>query len=323
MSQASGHAVTQEAPAGRPGTARATGERLFISLGGYFYATGKARTMATETTLTSAKAWAPDKGAFNPAEAVPTALILQHSTVAGVIEGDEPALRVAYVNDDAASFTVEGVEIDEANPGLDEAVVHTAKITQLVRLSREQFYQEGASRELSESVRRAIVKKADQAFLTQLAPIGPAVAPSAGLLNITDIETGGPVAANLDELIDLVATLEANGGSPSGIILDPVAWASLRKIKAATDSAMGLLGAGTNDSQRMLLDLPVTVSNALTEGSGVVVDSSAIVSAVGPVRVDTNDSVYFTSDGVALRATWRIGWTAVRPNRIGSFTVTA
>ena len=74
---------------------------------------------------------------------------------------------------------------------------------------------------------------------------------------------------------------------------------------------------------RMLLDLPVTVSNAMTPNSGLVIDRSAIVSAVGPVNVATDESVYFTSDGVALRATWRIGWNLVRPNRIGKFTVTA
>ena len=285
--------------------------------------TGKANIMATETTLSSAKAWAPDQGAFNPAEAVPEALILQHSTISGVIEGDAPALRVAYVTDDSASFTVEGVAIDEANPGLNEVLVHTAKITQLVRLSNEQFNQVGTAAELSTSVRRAIVKKANQAFLTQTAPVAPAVAPSAGLLNVTGIENGGAVADNLDKLVDLIAELEANGATPSGIILDPLAWASLRKFKTATGSEVGILGAGTNDAQKMLLDLPVTVTNALSANSGLVVDKSAVVSAVGPVRVATDDSVYFNSDSVALRATWRIGWNIVRADRIGKFTVTA
>lgn len=277
----------------------------------------------TETTLTSAKAWAPDQGAFSPAEVVPDALILQHSTVSGIIEGDAPALRVAYVTDDTAKFTAEGAEIDEANPGLNEVLVHTAKITQLIRLSNEQYRQAGTANELSVSVQRAIVKKANQAFLTQTAPVGPAVSPPAGLVNVTGIVSGDPVADNLDNLVDLVALLEANGGTPSGIILDPLAWASLRKFKTATGSEVSILGAGTNDAQKMLLDLPVTVTNALTANSGLVVDNTAIVSAVGPVNVATDESVYFTSDGIALRATWRIGWNLVRPNRIGKFTVTA
>jgi hypothetical protein len=45
------------------------------------------------------------------------------------------------------------------------------------------------------------------------------------------------------------------------------------------------------------------------------------VSAVGPVNIATSDQHYFSSDSIALRATWRIGWNVVRPNRIGVFTV--
>ena len=278
--------------------------------------------MANISTLTSSKAWAPDHNVFNPANVVPEALILQHTTVSGVIEGDAPALRVAYVTDDNAQFTVEGAEIPEAEPGLDEVLVHTAKITQLVRLSREQYFQDGSAQELSTSVQRAIIRKADQAFLTQAAPTPPAVAPPTGLINIDNIIEGDAVASNLDPLVDLVAELESNGGTPSGIILDPLAWAALRKLKTGTGSEVGILGAGTNDSEKLLLDLPVTVSNTLTANSGLVVDNTAIASAVGPVNVATDESVYFTSDSVALRATWRIGWSAARPNRIGAFTVT-
>jgi hypothetical protein len=32
---------------------------------------------------------------------------------------------------------------------------------------------------------------------------------------------------------------------------------------------------------------------------------------------------YFSSDSVALRATWRIGHAVVRPTRIGTFTIAA
>lgn len=277
----------------------------------------------THTTLNASTAWRPDENVFNPAEAVPEALILKHSTVSGVIEGDAPALRVAYVTDDTATFTAEGAEIDEADPGLDEVLVHTAKVTQLVRLSSEQYRQDGTATQLSTSVRRAIVKKANEAFLTQAKPTSPAVSPSAGVMNVTGIKDGGAVAGNLDALVDLVAQLESNGGTPSGIILDPLAWASLRKFKTGTGSEVGILGAGTQDAQKLLLDLPVTVTNALSANSGLVIDKAAIVSAVGPVRVASDESVYFTSDGVALRATWRIGWNLVRPNRIGKFTVTA
>lgn len=274
-----------------------------------------------ETTLNSGKAWSPDVTAFAPVNAVENALILNHSTNLGSIEGDEPAVRVAYVDDAAATFFAEGATISEADPALSEVLVYTGKIAQLIRLSREQFVTGNTATEMSASVSRAITKKADEAFLAQVAPTSPAVTPPAGVLNVTGIETGGAVTASLDALIDLVATLEANGSVPTGIIIDPVGWASLMKLKTATGANTGLLGAGTNDAQRMLLDLPVTVSAAMSANTGLVIDKSAIVSALGTVNVATSDQVFFNSDSIGLRATWRIGHNIVKPERIGSFTV--
>lgn len=277
--------------------------------------------MATETTLNSAKAWSPDVSTFAPTEVVPEALILTTSTVAGAIEGDEPSLRVAFVDDADAQFTAEGNTIPEADPDLDEVLVHTGKITQLVRLSAEQYRQASTAQQISESVRRAIVRKANQAYLAQPVPTSPAVTPPPGLLNIAGILSGDAVTGDLDSLVDIVAELEGNDGTPTGIILDPTGWATLRKIKTATGAATSLLGAGTTDSDRRLLDLPVMVSNAMPAGTGLIVDRSAIVSAVGPLRVATSDQAYFTSDSVAVRATWRIGWNVVRPERIAKFTI--
>jgi len=279
--------------------------------------------MATNTTSTSAEAWRPDVSTFAPTDAVPDALILKAATVAGKIEGDEPSLRVAYVDDADAQFVAEAAEIPQDEPDLSEVVVHTGKLAQLVRLSNEQWKQVSTEEQLSQSVSRAVTKAGNIAFLTQVAPTSPAVTPPPGLLNVTGIEDGGAVADNLDGLIDLIATLEENGGTPSGIILSPTAWASLRKFKTGTSSAQSLLGAGVDDTERRLLDLPVTVTGAITSGSGFVYDTTAIVAAVGDVVVAKSEHAYFSSDSIGLRCTWRIGWNAVHPDRLGKFTVTA
>ena len=279
--------------------------------------------MTTQTTSTADAAWRPDVTAFAPSDAVPDALILKAATVAGKIEGDEPSLRVAYVDDADAAFVAEGATINESDPDLAEVTVYTGKIAQLVRLSNEQYRQIGTPEQLAQSVTRAVTKKANAAFLTQAVPTSPAVTPPAGVLNIAGIENGGAVADNLDSLIDLIATLEENGGTPSGIILSPTAWASLRKFKTGTASEQSLLGAGVNDTERRLLDLPVTVSGAITSGSGFVYDTNAIVAAAGQVLVAKSEHAYFNSDGIALRCTWRIGWNLVHPDRVGKFTVTA
>lgn len=279
--------------------------------------------MATETTVTSSKAWSPDLTTFAASEVIGDALVLQASTVAGHIEGDEPVLRVAYVDDDTAEFVAEGDEIPEGDPVLSEVTVATGKIAQLVRLSREQYVQSNAATMLSDSVRRAVIKRADLAFIGQAAPVSPNVTPPAGLLNVAGITAGGAVDGDLDGLVDIVAGIAAAGGSATHILLSPTAWASMRKFKTGTGSAQSLLGAGTTDATTSLLGVPVLVSNALTGASGLVIDRSAVVSAVGDVQVATSSDVYFASDSVGLRCTFRFGATVVRPDRVATFTVTA
>jgi len=276
----------------------------------------------TETTLTSAKGWAPDITALAPTTVVPEALVLLTSTVAGTVEGDAPAVRVTYADDAAADFVAEGAPIPEADPDLAECLVYTGKVAQLIRLSREQWVQPNASTMLAVSVARAVTKRANQAYLAQVAPTAPAVTPPAGLLNVSGIVDGGAVADDLDALVDLMATLEDNEGTPTHWILSPTAWAKLRKIKTGTALASALLGAGTSDTVKMLLDLPVLTTPAMTANTGMLVDKNAIVSAVGSVLVAQSEHAFFSSDAIALRCTWRFGQNVVKPERIGKFTVT-
>ncbi|MCV7055507.1 phage major capsid protein, partial [Mycolicibacterium gilvum] len=173
-----------------------------------------------ETTTTSAYAWRPDDTTFVPGDVVPEALILRTSTVAGSIEGDKPSLHVAFVSDDAAEFVAEGSPQDDADPTLAEVLVHTAKISQIVPLSNEQWRQEGTASQIAQSVSRAIVKRADQAYLAQVAPTPPAVHPPAGLINIDGLTEGNDLVGDLDSLVDLIAELEAEGSTPSHIIVD-------------------------------------------------------------------------------------------------------
>lgn len=277
----------------------------------------------TATTVNSDKAWAPDLYAFAPTDVLPEALILQCTTVAGNIEGDAPSTRVAYVDDDEAVFKAEGAALDEAEPSLAEVLVHTAKITQLVRLSREQYSQPQTPDQLSQSVARALTRRGDLAFVAEVAPTPPAVAPVAGLVNVANIVDGGIVADSLDTIVDLVATLEDNLATPTHILVDPKGWAELRKLKTADNYNTSLLGAGTTDAAAMLLSLPVIVNRAVPDYTGLIVDRNAVVSAVGSVMIATSEHQYFSSDSVGLRATWRIGHVVVRPDRIGTFDITA
>ncbi|SHV21184.1 Predicted phage phi-C31 gp36 major capsid-like protein [Mycobacteroides abscessus subsp. abscessus] len=102
----------------------------------------------------------------------------------------------------------------------------------------------------------------------------------------------------------------------------PDTWAALRKIKQTTDSAVSILGAGTNDAKPMVLSIPVEINNQMPAKTGLLIDKDAVVSAVSQLEIATSADTYFSSDSVAVRATWRTGHTVPRPDRLGTFTLT-
>lgn len=272
--------------------------------------------MAITTTPTSAAAWSPDVYTFAPQDILPDALILQTSLISGDIDGDEPSLHVGYVTDTLdASYVAEGTEITDESPGLDQVEIKTKKISRLVNLSSEQYNQEQTASAVAASVARDLTAKADASYL------GENTDPLIGLLHAADVIDGGHVSDSLDALVDLVAELENNGSTPSAIILDPLSWAAARKLKVADTYNQSLLGAGTTDATPMLLSLPVLRSRFIPAETGIVIDKTAIASAVGPIKIASSEHALFSSDAVQVRATWRIGWKTMRPTRIGKFTV--
>lgn len=275
----------------------------------------------TATTANSAYPFRPDQTVFAAVDVVPDALLMSCSTIAGAIEGDQPSVRCGYLVDDEATFVAEASEIPEAEPSLAECVVYTAKASQLIRVSREQYYQEGTADQLAQSTARALVRKCDEAFIDQAIPTPPAVQPAAGLLHIPGTVQGDEVSGSLDALVDLIAEIQSNLGRPSVIVLGVQAWAELRKLKTGVDFNSSLLGAGVTDATPLLLGLPLIVNPNVPADTGIVIDKTAVVSAVGPVLVDTSADFYFNRDEIALRATWRFGQNLVRPNRVGVFTV--
>lgn len=278
--------------------------------------------MATFATPDSAKAFHADIVGISPQDVIPEALILTTSSKAGFVEGDEPAVRVPYVDCDGdAAFTPEGTDITEAEPDSTEVVIYTGKIAVLAKISREQWSTGSAATLLSDSVRRALVRKANAAYLAQAAPAGPAVTPPAGLLNLSPTD-GGTVAGDLDAVADAITTIEAANGVASHIIASPAAWGELTKLKTATDSNMSLVGAGVEAAQRTLLGVPVAVSNSMPDYGLLVLDSNSVLSAYGNVQLATSTDAFFAEDAVGLRATFRFGAKIADTSRVVKLTVT-
>ncbi|UPW09792.1 phage major capsid protein [Gordonia terrae] len=280
--------------------------------------------MANITTPNAAPGWRWDQIHFFDAdERLSESLYVAATTKGGDIQGDAPAVRVPYIDDaDSAGFVAEGAEIPEDDPDLDEALVYTRKIGRIVKLSREQWSQPNAAANIAGSVKNDLIRKMDRALLAQVAPTAPAVAPSAGIVNLTGILEGDPITTNLDPLVDLYAELASNDATPRFLIVDPLAYAFLYKLKTDDSSSnQGLLSPATEAPTSPILGLTTQVSNAMPANSGVLIDPAAIVSAYSQLEIATSDQAYFTSDNIAIRATVRVGHTVVRPQRIGKLTI--
>lgn len=267
------------------------------------------------------KALAFDVQGFAPEEVVPEALINLTSNRVGFVEGDAPAVRVPFVGFDGdAGFVAEGEQITEADPEYSEAVIHTGKIAVLARVSREQMNHARASEIISTSMRGAIVRKANAAYLAQVAPVSPAVTPPAGLLNLSPT-VGGVLGADLDALVEAVATIEGAGGHATHFVAAPDAWAALATMKVGTGSNASLIGAGVQAAERLLLGVPVLVSNSMTAGTILAIDKDAVLSASGELQVAVSEDAYFGSDSVGVRVTWRFGQTLVDVARAVTVTL--
>lgn len=266
--------------------------------------------MATVSTTTTATAWSPDVTAYTATDVVPDALILQTSTVVGNVEGDSPAVRVPWVDaDDTVGFVDEGAPIPENASAYSETVVRTGKVATIGQFSREQLAQPNAATLVVNALSRSVVNKANAAYL------GNAADPT-GLLHLPGITDGGTLGDDLDPLADAVLGIEGEGGKATHLIAHPSAWGALAKMKGGTGSAVPLLGAGTEETERRVLGVPVLVTSAAPADTLLVVDSTAIVSAVGQVQLARSEDAYFGSDSVGIRVTLRLGWAAMRPERI-------
>lgn len=271
------------------------------------------------TTSLDAQAWAPDQiSSYSPTDVLATAALLALSTRGGSIEGDAPSLRVPFVVDQAdAEIVAEGAPIADTGAVLDEITISTHKVSKLVTVSREQAGQQDAAGQITASIRRTMTDKADSLFLAAPAPIPPAVGPT-GLVGLVTT-TGGTIGktAGLWAIYDAIASLEAEGGAASHLLMHPEDFAIIAKLPDQADSNRPVLGAIGQATGRQIAGLPVVVSRFATQGKALLIDRAEIVSAYGQLQLTRSDQYAFDRDAIAIRATWRIGWGIPRPTRAG------
>ena len=148
--------------------------------------------MTTFKTPTSAKAFHPDVVGPAPQDVIPEALVIATSTRPERWKATNRRCACLSSRSPAptSDSSPEGDDIDEASPDSSEEV------------SREQYGQGSAASMMSDAVRRALILKANAAYLSQALPTAPAAtAPPPGLLSLP-LTNGGTVSDDLDAVID-------------------------------------------------------------------------------------------------------------------------
>jgi hypothetical protein len=180
---------------------------------------------------------------------VDDALILQTSTIAGHVEGDQLTVRCAYVDDAAAETgSLKLPKSPKVNRRWPNVSSTPASQSAGAPVQWAMVAGDDPRAALSQSVSRALVKKADAEYISGTTPIK-------GLHNVIGTVGGYSIGTDLDDLIDLVARLQSDGAQPSHIIVDPLGWAAIRRIK--TDTADSAQKPARRRHHRQLADAPV------------------------------------------------------------------
>lgn len=278
--------------------------------------------MATIVTTDAKGIWG-DSTLLRPEDVLTDALIVSQAQQATPINGDSEQVRVPYIGADAqATITAEGAEIQESNPDVDEMTFKTVKLALLCRVSNEAATSSVANNLIANSVRRAVTAAADQLFIN-----GSKEHPDvSGLLQggsaMQRGEITGSVADGLDSLLRVIGRIGDVGGTPSALILGYGTWMRLLRLKNGMGDYLVPRDAA-NAPTPSLYGIPCVFTPAMPLNTILVHDRAETFASCSDITVTTDSSHYFSSDSLAVRCTFRLGWGVVRPDRFGLLTVKA
>jgi HK97 family phage major capsid protein len=228
--------------------------------------------------------------------------------------------------DPAASWTAEGAEITTSDAVLDEVDVTPSKLAALSVLSSELANDStpAAAETIGQGIVRDLVRRVNQAMATASTPNGPNGLPS--ISGITSVVDPGTSYSTLDSFSDATYAAAQHNSTVDAWLTSPTVAANLAKLKqfGTAGSNLPLLGSDpTQPGKRTILGVPVVVNpHIATTGNQVWGLSKAngffIIREDGEVESDR--SVFFTSDRIAVRAIMRCAFAWPNPPAVVKVT---
>lgn len=254
------------------------------------------------------------------------ALVVQPTTEAAVATRVATTLytasqdmRIPIVTDDVtAAWTAEGAEIAPSDPTVDEITVTPRKLAALTIVSSELAHDSSpdAVSLVGSSIARNLARALDNAWFGNTVANGPAGL--ASISGITSIPAG--TITNTDPFVTAEFDVAGEGANVTAWMCNKNTAASLSKIKEQTGSNRNLLQPdAASPTKRAINGVPLFVvpGNAIADGVVWGVDRSRVYVVIregADLRVD--ESVFFTSDRIAIRSTMRVGFAFPHPKAI-------
>lgn len=265
--------------------------------------------MPTYTTTAGVSGLLPsDYGALLVQPALAESVAAQ---VSSVVTTGSTTYRIPLVTaDPVAQWVAEGQEIPPSDPTLAELTVTPAKIAGLTIISRElaEDSNPAAAQVVGQGLARDIARRIDQAYFAGLLPPAPA-----GLSTLAGIQTivAAGAFANLDFAAQAVSKAETVGATVSAFVTSPATALALATLKAApTGSNQPLLTSDvTQAGGRTIFGVPLLVSQFVAANVVYAIDKSRVFLVVrDDTTIESDRSVFFTSDRVAIKGTMRVGF---------------
>ncbi|TFV78375.1 phage major capsid protein [Blastococcus sp. CT_GayMR19] len=280
------------------------------------------------TTVTGSSILTPDEintYLLDPFEA--EALATQ---VATVVRTDSHSYRIPVPGSEpSADWVAEGEEVVLSDMTFDEVTVTPTKVMGVVPITRELSEDSGpdAADVIGNGLARDIARKVDAAFFGNLA--NPNAQKGLGSLavnaNADDVQ-GLTVTAfdSLDVFAEAQSLAEGVGAAITSFVANPADALTLALLKESTGSNRPLLGADpTQPTRRLIGGVPLLRSSAVPAGTIWGIPRERVVVVIRKdVTMETDKSVFFTSDRIAVKAVMRVGFGYPQPSALVKITTT-
>ncbi|MCT1352234.1 phage major capsid protein [Gordonia sp. p3-SID1431] len=227
--------------------------------------------------------------------------------------------------DPSASWVAEGGEIPVTDSDVDEVIVTPRKLAGLSVITSELANDSNpaAQKTVGDGLVRDLTRKLDQALFAS-SPItnGPAV--TLGQLSGISTISAGSAFGSVDPFSDAQFAAADAHATIDTWVTSPTTAAALAKVKKATGSNEPLLGNDvTVAGRRAILGAPLLASPYAPNGVvwGIPRAFAYLVIREGST-VETDKSVFFTSDRIALRAKVRAAFGFPHPAAIVKISTT-